>query len=91
MKATDVKFLDARQRGPDWVLWRYDCGCLVALDGAQDYRFHACPMHNAAPELLAACEAADQWLQKNVAASNRPATLDKQLMDAIANAKPKEK
>lgn len=37
--------------------------------------------------LLAACEDAEDWLRGHLAAVNRPASLDKKLMDAIAAAK----
>lgn len=37
-----------------------------------------------APMLREACEQADKWLRENVKASDRPATLDKLLMDALA-------
>lgn len=38
-------------------------------------------------ELVAACEAAEKWLKENTEASRRPASLDKILMDALANAR----
>ena len=37
-------------------------------------------------ELLAACKEVEKWLRENVKAVNRPASLDKMLLDAIANA-----
>jgi hypothetical protein len=40
----------------------------------------------AAPDLLKACKAVDEWLQANIQASNRPAKLDKLLIDAIKKA-----
>ena len=38
-------------------------------------------------DLLAACEMAEDWLRSHTVAINRPAKLDKTLMDAIAKAK----
>ncbi len=43
-------------------------------------------IEKAAPALLEALKATDKWLQQNTKASNRPATLDKQIMEAIAQA-----
>jgi len=34
----------------------YDCGCLIIADDASGYFIHACNKHNAAPDLLEACE-----------------------------------
>jgi len=34
----------------------YDCGCLITADDASGYFIHACNKHNAAPDLLEACE-----------------------------------
>ncbi len=41
----------------------------------------------AAPDLLAACKADDEWLRNNIKASNRPAKLDQLRIAAIAAAK----
>jgi hypothetical protein len=58
-----IKFPDARK------LWRrnghavaaiheYDCGCSITRSPGGEITFHACPLHNAAGELLAACKQA---------------------------------
>lgn len=42
------------QRG---LMNEYPCGCQVRHDGAGCYTICGCPMHNAAPALLEACQA----------------------------------
>jgi hypothetical protein len=42
---------------------------------------------NSHDDLLEACEADDKWLRENTNASDRPASLDKLRLDAIAKAK----
>jgi len=44
----------------------------------------------AAPDLLEACKDVNEWLRSNILATNRPASLDKILMDAISKAERKE-
>ncbi len=40
---------------PAGLMHEYDCGCQVRGDPAGGFAIHACPLHNAAPELLEAC------------------------------------
>ena len=46
----------------------YDCGCLIVADDASGYFIHACDKHNAAPDLLEACEAALFYAQEHMPA-----------------------
>ena len=57
----------------------------------EDMCYQACDIIDRAvasnKNILTACEKVDEWLQKNVPATKRPAWLDKLLIDAIAQSK----